>query len=44
MMNLIKLSKEEYFKKLFDTQINTFYHGLADKKYFLLDDIYKFFL
>lgn len=41
---LIQLSKEGYFKKLFDNQINTFYHGLADKKYFLLDDIYKFFL
>lgn len=40
---LVKLSKEGFFKKSFDGFINPFYKGTADKKYFLLDDIYSIF-
>lgn len=38
---LIKLSKEGFFKNSFDNFINPFYKGMAEKKYFLLDDIYS---
>lgn len=40
---LISLSKEGFFKKIFDDFIDPFYKGTADKKYFLLDDIYSMF-
>ncbi len=38
---IIKLSKEGFFKKAFEEQLNPFYKGTADKKYFLLDDLYN---
>ena len=38
---MIKLSKEGFFKKLFDEDIVTFYKGAAEKKYFLLEDLYN---
>ncbi|MSN96316.1 transporter substrate-binding domain-containing protein [Campylobacter sp. FMV-PI01] len=40
---LITLSKEGFFKKAFEDTLNPFYKGTADKKYFLLDDIYRIF-
>lgn len=40
---LIQLSKENYFKESFEEILNPFYKGKADKKYFLLDDIYSIF-
>ena len=40
---MIKLSKEGFFKEAFDNYLNVFYKGTAEKKYFLLDDIYSFF-
>ena len=40
---LINLSKEGFFKKAFEDTLNPFYKGTADKKYFLLDDIYRIF-
>lgn len=40
---LIELSKEGYFKNSFDNQLNPFYKGTAEPKYFLLDDIYSIF-
>ncbi len=40
---LIKMSKEGFFKEAFDNYLNVFYKGTAEKKYFLLDDIYSFF-
>ncbi len=38
---IVKLSKDGFFKKAFEEQLNPFYKGTADKKYFLLDDLYK---
>ncbi len=38
---IIKLSKEGFFKKAFEEELNPFYKGTADKKYFLLDDLYS---
>lgn len=40
---LINLSKEGFFKKAFEETLDPFYKGTADKKYFLLDDIYRIF-
>lgn len=40
---LVKLSKDGFFKNSFDNFIDPFYKGSADKKYFLLEDIYTFF-
>lgn len=40
---LITLSKEGFFKKAFEDTLDPFYKGTADKKYFLLDDIYRIF-
>lgn len=40
---LIRLSKEGFFKHAFEDKLNSFYKGTADKKYFLLDDIYRVF-
>ncbi|PSM53094.1 amino acid ABC transporter, periplasmic cysteine-binding protein [Campylobacter blaseri] len=40
---LIDLSKHQFFKDAFDNEINPFYKGTAEKKYFLLDDIYRIF-
>ena len=40
---LINLSKEGFFKKAFEDTLNPFYKGTADKKYFLLDDVYRIF-
>lgn len=40
---LIKLSKEGFFKKSFNETIQPFYKGHAEKKYFLLEDIYSVF-
>ncbi len=39
--SILKLSKEEFFKKAFNEELNPFYKGKADKKYFLLDDLYS---
>ena len=38
---LIKLSKEGFFKKAYEDTFEPFYRGTADKKYFLLDGIYN---
>ena len=38
---LIKLSKEGFFKKAYEQSFDPFYRGTADKKYFLLDRIYN---
>lgn len=40
---LIDLSKDKFFAKAFDEKLDPFYKGKADKKYFLLDDIYNIF-
>lgn len=40
---LINLSKQGFFTKSFQDTIDPFYKGTADKKYFLLDDIYSIF-
>lgn len=40
---LIKLSKEGFFQHAFDDEINPFYKGTIEDKYFLLDGIYKIF-
>ena len=40
---LVKLSKNGFFKKIFNDSIDPFYKGKAEKKYFLLDDLYKMF-
>nr|WP_314441922.1 hypothetical protein [uncultured Campylobacter sp.] len=37
---LVKLSKEGFFKKAYQNTFEPFYRGTADKKYFLLDGIY----
>lgn len=41
--SLIELSKKDFFQKEFVDSIDPFYKGTADKKYFLLDDIYSIF-
>lgn len=41
--SLIQLSKDNFFQKEFIDSIDPFYKGTADKKYFLLDDIYSIF-
>lgn len=38
---MIKLSKEGFFKKIFDEDIVPFYKESAEKKYFLLEDLYN---
>ena len=38
---LIKLSKEGFFKKAYEDTFEPFYRGTADRKYFLLDGIYN---
>ncbi len=38
---ITNLSKEGFFKKAFEEQLNPFYKGTADRKYFLLDDLYN---
>jgi len=40
---LVKLSKNGFFKRIFNDSIDPFYKGKAEKKYFLLDDLYKMF-
>lgn len=40
---MIRLSKEEFFKKAFSDTLDPFYKGTAEEKYFLLDDIYNIF-
>lgn len=40
---LINLSREDFFKNIFEDSMNTFYKGTVDRKYFLLDDIYRIF-
>lgn len=40
---MIRLSKEEFFKKAFSDTLDSFYKGTAEEKYFLLDDIYNIF-
>ena len=39
--DLIKLSKEGFFKTAYEDPFEPFYRGTADKKYFLLDGIYN---
>ena len=39
---LIKLSKEGFFKNAYEETFDPFYRGTADKKYFLLEGIYSF--
>ena len=41
--SLIQLSKDNFFQKESIDSIDPFYKGTADKKYFLLDDIYSIF-
>ena len=38
---LIKLSKEGFFKKIFNESVEPYYKGTAERKYFLLDDLYS---
>lgn len=38
---IIQLSKEGFFKKSFEEDLDPFYKGAAQKKYFLLDDLYS---
>ncbi len=38
---VLKLSSQGFFKKAFNDELNPFYKGKADKKYFLLDDFYN---
>ena len=38
---LIRLSKEGFFKKIFNESIEPYYKGTAERKYFLLDDLYS---
>ena len=40
---MIKLSTQDFFKSAYDNTLQPFYKGTADKKYFLLDDIYSVF-
>ena len=40
---MIKLSTQDFFKSVYDNTLQPFYKGTADKKYFLLDDIYSVF-
>ena len=40
---LIKLSKEGFMKKTYNETIEPYYKGTAEKKYFLLDDLYSLF-
>ena len=40
---LIKLSKDGFMKKTYDEVIEPYYKGTAEKKYFLLDDLYSLF-
>lgn len=37
----VKLSKNGYFKEMFENNINPFYKGTANPKYFLLDSVYS---
>ncbi len=37
---IVTLSKNGFFKKAFNEELNPFYKGSVDKKYFLLDDLY----
>lgn len=41
---IFQLSKEGFFKQAYDLTFNTHYKGTLEKKYFLLDDIYNFFV
>ncbi len=38
---IIQLSKDGFFKKIFKEELNRYYKGKADEKYFLLDDLYS---
>ncbi len=38
---IISFSKDGLFKNSFEKELNPFYKGLAEPKYFLLDDLYK---
>ncbi|WP_299188231.1 transporter substrate-binding domain-containing protein [uncultured Campylobacter sp.] len=40
---LVNLSKSGFFKKIFNETIDPYYKGTAERKYFLLDDLYKMF-
>ena len=40
---LIKLSKEGFFKEAYNNTFEPFYKGTVNKKYFLLDDLYNSF-
>ncbi|CZE46011.1 transporter substrate-binding domain-containing protein [Campylobacter geochelonis] len=40
--NLIRLSKDGFFKKAYAETFEPFYKGTVDRKYFLLDDLYSF--
>ena len=40
---LVNLSKDGFFEAGFNNQINPYFKGTADKKYFLLDDLYSLF-
>ena len=39
---LIKLSKDGFFERAYSDTFEPFYKKAADKKYFLLDEIYRF--
>ena len=40
---LVSLSKNGFFKKIFNETIDPYYKGTAERKYFLLDDLYRMF-
>lgn len=40
---IVKLSKEDFFTKAYDETFKIHYKGTIDKKYFLVDDIYRVF-
>ncbi|WP_304339574.1 transporter substrate-binding domain-containing protein [Campylobacter ureolyticus] len=40
---IVKLSKENFFTKAYDETFKIHYKGTIDKKYFLVDDIYRVF-
>ena len=42
-LQLINLSKEGFFKKAFEETLDVYFKGTAEKKYFLLDDVYSIF-
>lgn len=42
--SIFKLSSEGFFKKAYESTFTVYYKGTLDKKYFLLDDVYRQFM